>query len=95
MEFSVRIEEEIIPKIKQIYNKSINNEYSERMVDICTTNELRVNNTVCNHKIKHKYTLENTRGNKKIVDRLYGHNYGSLYAEFVRSLTLPKVERGR
>ncbi|KAH1006887.1 hypothetical protein HUJ05_007578 [Dendroctonus ponderosae] len=39
-----------------------------RIEKICALNELRINNTFFQHKPQHKFTFENTRGQKSIID---------------------------
>ena len=38
------------------------------MINLCTFNELRINNTFFDHKDQHKFTFTNTRGFKSIID---------------------------
>ncbi|XP_057671969.1 uncharacterized protein LOC130903737 [Diorhabda carinulata] len=44
------------------------NSNGEQLIQFCAHNELRINNTFYPHKQQHKYTFENTRGHKSIID---------------------------
>lgn len=67
-DFNARVGRNIIPGIKQRFNEDSINENGEMMVDFCNDNELRINNTFFDHKYQHKYTWENTRGHKSMID---------------------------
>lgn len=47
-DFNARIGNEIISGIKQRLNENVFNDNGEVVIDICTFNELRINNTIYN-----------------------------------------------
>lgn len=63
----------------------------DRMIDCCTTNEMRNNNTF-NYKPQRKYTCENTRAQRLMLDFVVRnriiHNKPAID---VRNLTFPNV----
>lgn len=67
-DFNARIGDEVIPGIKNRFNEETINTNGELMLQLCTQNELRINNTFYPHKPQHKYTFENTRGQKSMID---------------------------
>lgn len=67
-DFNARIGNDIIPGIKQRFNEDVTNDNGELMINLCTINELRINNTFFNHKDQYKYTFENTRGQRSMID---------------------------
>lgn len=67
-DFNARVGNSIIAGIKQKYNEHTTNENGELLIDFCTQNEFRINNTFFKHKEQHKYTFQNTRGGRSIID---------------------------
>ena len=56
-DFNTRIGNNAVPGIKQTFNKCILNDNEELMSNLCTFNELRINNTSFDHQDQHKFTL--------------------------------------
>lgn len=67
-DFNARVGNTIIPGVKQKFNENITNENGELLIDFCSQNEFRINNTFFKHKIQHKYTFQNTRGDRSMID---------------------------
>ncbi|XP_056639351.1 craniofacial development protein 2-like [Diorhabda sublineata] len=67
-DFNGRIGNEVISGIKNRFNEKTLNSNGEQLIQFCAHNELRINNTFYPHKQQHKYTFENTRGHKSIID---------------------------
>ncbi|XP_044755383.1 craniofacial development protein 2-like [Coccinella septempunctata] len=67
-DLNARIGQEVIPNIKQKFNESIINENGELLIDFCANNELRINNTFFFHKPQHKFTFNNRRGQRSMID---------------------------
>lgn len=67
-DFNARIGDSIIPGITQRYNETASNPSGEIMLDFCSYNELRINNTFFPHKPQHKITWSNSRGQSSIID---------------------------
>ena len=67
-DFNARIGNEVIAGIKHRFNEETLNENGETLIHFCAQNELRINNTFYPHKIQHKWTFENTRGQKSMID---------------------------
>ena len=67
-DLNARIGQEIIPNIKQKFNEPVINENGELLIDFCASNELRINNTFFPHKHQHKYTFNNSRGQRSMID---------------------------
>ncbi|XP_056647281.1 uncharacterized protein LOC130451947 [Diorhabda sublineata] len=68
-DFIGRIGNEVISEIKNRFNEETLNSNGEQLIQFCAHNELRINNTFYPHKQQHKYTFENTRGHKSIINR--------------------------
>jgi hypothetical protein len=69
-DFNARIGNTIIPGIKQRFNESALNRNGEMLIDVCSRNEMRICNTFFPHKLQHKYTFENSRGDKSMIDHI-------------------------
>jgi exonuclease III len=67
-DFNGHIGDAVIPGIKQKFNDPAINDSGEDMIDFCTLNELRINNTYFDHKPQHKYTWTDKRGRKSTID---------------------------
>lgn len=67
-DFSARIGDTVVPGIKQRFNESVTNENGELMVTSCSTDELRINNTFFKNKMQYKYTFDNTRSYRSMID---------------------------
>lgn len=67
-DFNARVGNTIIPGVKQRFNEDVTNENGELLIDFCSQNELRINNTFFKHKEQHKYTFQNTRGDRSMID---------------------------
>ena len=67
-DLNARIGNDVIPGIKQKNNEEIINENGEALIDFCSRNELRINNTYFPHKDQHKYTFNNNRGQRSMID---------------------------
>lgn len=65
---SARIGNNVIPGVKNRFNEETYNESGEQVTQICAINGLRINNTYFPHKPQHKFTFENTRGHKSVID---------------------------
>lgn len=57
-----------IPGVMQHWNEDTVNENGEILINMCTQLELRINNTYFQHKPQHKYTFENTRAQRSVID---------------------------
>lgn len=66
-DFNTRVSNHIVPRTKQRCNENIRNENGDLLTDLCTTNELRINNFFP-HKEQYTYTFENTRGQRSMID---------------------------
>jgi hypothetical protein len=58
-DFNGRVGDEL-EAIKQQFNETTKNDNEERLIVLCTNNNLRINNTFFDHKPQHKYTREST-----------------------------------
>lgn len=67
-DLNVRIDNEAIPQIKQRFNEEDHNDNGDLLIDFCTHNSLRINNTFFDHKTQHKYTFENIQGRRSMID---------------------------
>ncbi|XP_072765165.1 uncharacterized protein [Anoplolepis gracilipes] len=67
-DFNARIDSEVLSGIKNSFNEDTVNDNDEQLIHLCAQNELRINNTYYPPKPQHKYTFENTRGHKSIID---------------------------
>lgn len=67
-DFNARIGTDIIPGVKQRFNEDILNDNGELMINLCSLNELRINNTFFHHRAQYKYTFENSRRHRSIID---------------------------
>lgn len=50
----------------QSFNEEVKNENGNMFIEMCTYNELKINNTY----FKHNYTFRNTRGHKSAIDHV-------------------------
>ncbi|XP_045462690.1 craniofacial development protein 2-like [Harmonia axyridis] len=87
-DFNARIGDEAISDgIKNRFNEETMNESGDQMVQLCMQDELRINNTLYPHKPQHKYTFENTRGHRSIIDYVVSNkNIHPTRKQDVRSL---------
>ncbi|XP_055389945.1 uncharacterized protein LOC129618936 [Condylostylus longicornis] len=67
-DFNARIGDEILNGVKNRFNESVINENGEKLIEFCSQNLLRLNNTFFPHKPQHKYTWSNTRGHQSTID---------------------------
>ncbi|XP_057671223.1 uncharacterized protein LOC130902950 [Diorhabda carinulata] len=67
-DFNSRIGNTVIPGIMHSFNEEAVNDNGDILIDVCTLNELRINNTYFDHKEQQKYTFANTRGQKSTID---------------------------
>lgn len=67
-DLNARIGNEILEGIKNRFNEETLNNSGEQLIQFCAHNELRINNTFYPHKPQHKYTFENTRMQKSVID---------------------------
>lgn len=67
-DFNARIGSDVIHGVKQRFNEEQLNGNGELMINFCAYNELRINNTFFPHKDQYKYTFQNTRGQKSMID---------------------------
>jgi endonuclease/exonuclease/phosphatase family metal-dependent hydrolase len=67
-DFNARIGKHEIQGIKQRFNEDVLNENGVQLIDFCSRNEMRINNTFYPHKEQHKYTFINTRNQKSTID---------------------------
>lgn len=67
-DFNAGIGNKVINGIKNRLNEDILNDNGDMMISFCSMNELRINNTFYPHKPQHKYTFENTMGQKSTLD---------------------------
>lgn len=63
-----RVGNEVIPGIKNVFNEEIINDRGEMLIEFCTYNELRINNTYFRHKPQHKITFRGSRGVTSTID---------------------------
>lgn len=59
---------EAIAGIKNRFNEDDINDNGKMLIHFCALNELRINNTFYPHKLQHKVTYENARGQKSTID---------------------------
>ncbi|KAK5648854.1 hypothetical protein RI129_003746 [Pyrocoelia pectoralis] len=57
-DFNARFGNEIIPMIKQRFNEKVINDNGELLINTCSLNKLRINNTYFNHKDQYTFTFE-------------------------------------
>ena len=87
-DLNARIGNEYIPGVKNRYNEEAKNESGEQLIHLCAQNELRINNTFFPHKPQHKFTFENTRGHKSVIDYVItNRNIHPRRIQDVRTLT--------
>lgn len=67
-DFNARNSNEVLGGIKNRFNEDTINDNEEQLIHLCAQNELRVNNTYYPHKPQHKYTFENTKEHKSIIN---------------------------
>ncbi|KAK9881036.1 hypothetical protein WA026_014379 [Henosepilachna vigintioctopunctata] len=67
-DFNARIGNTVIPGVKQRFHEDQINDNGELMVNLCSFNNLRINNTFYNHKDIYKYTFFNSRKQTSMVD---------------------------
>ena len=67
-DLNARVGNDIISGIKQRFNEDIKNDNGDLLIDLCSQNNLRINNTFFPHKWKHKYTWSNSRDQKTVID---------------------------
>lgn len=67
-DFNARIGNTVISGTKQRFHEAQSNDNGELMVNLCSLNNLRINNTFYDHKETYKYTFENSRGQKSMID---------------------------
>ncbi|XP_045480919.1 uncharacterized protein LOC123685307 [Harmonia axyridis] len=72
---NARIGSEIIPGIKQRFNEEVINSNGELLINLCALSELRINNTFFHHKAQHKYTFENSRGQRSTIDYILSNRH--------------------
>ena len=51
---------DVLRGVKQRFNGDVLNYNGELLVNLCASNELRINNTFFDHKPQFKYTFSNT-----------------------------------
>jgi hypothetical protein len=57
-----------IPGIKQRFNEGEINDNGDLLINFCSMNSLRINNTFFNHKRNHKITWSDSRGRHSTID---------------------------
>ena len=57
-----------VPGVKQRFNEEEINDNGDLLVNFCSTNSLRINNTFFNHKRNHKITWSDSRGRQSMID---------------------------
>lgn len=67
-DLNARVGNNVIPRVKSLFNEAITNENGDQLSSFCMHNELRINNTFFDHKPQHKYTFHNSRGLKSTID---------------------------
>ncbi|XP_065172608.1 uncharacterized protein [Atheta coriaria] len=67
-DMNARIGNTAIKGIKQRFNESDLNDRGEMLIEFCAQNELRINNTFYQHKLQHKITFSNNRGDTSMID---------------------------
>ncbi|XP_043488923.1 craniofacial development protein 2-like [Polistes fuscatus] len=66
--FNARIGNKVINGIRNRFNEDTLNYNGDMLINFCAMNELQINNTLYPYKPQHKFTFENTRGQKSITD---------------------------
>ncbi|XP_055385805.1 craniofacial development protein 2-like [Condylostylus longicornis] len=91
-DFNARIGDNVISGIKQRFNENVINENGEKLIEFFSQNLLRINNTFFNHKLQHKYTWSNTRGQQSMIDFIIT-NRECIPTQIldVRTLTSPNI----
>ncbi|XP_019765820.1 uncharacterized protein LOC109541399 [Dendroctonus ponderosae] len=67
-DLNARIGNEKMRGVKQRFNEAVINKNGELLIDFCARNEMRINNTFFSHQNQHKYTFNNTRGQRSTID---------------------------
>lgn len=65
-DFNARVGNEVLG-VKNRFSEEILNSNGEQLIHLCAQNELRVNNTFFPHKAQHKYTFQNSRGQRSVI----------------------------
>lgn len=65
---NARITCKILNGGKNRFNEKVINENGKQLVQFCSQNESRINNTFYLHKPQHKYIFKNTCGYKSTID---------------------------
>lgn len=67
-DINARIGNDVIPGVKQQFNEGTCNNSGDIFTQFCVNNNLRINNTFFDHNMQYKYTWQNTRGQKSVID---------------------------
>lgn len=67
-DMNARIGNMPVPGIKQRFNESEINENGDLLINFCSMNSLRINNTFYKHKWNHKITWSDSRGRHSMID---------------------------
>lgn len=75
----------------QVHNEDVQNDSGLALIDMCTLNELRINNTFFPHKPQRNVTWSNSRGMKSCIDYIITRNVPRYFVLDVRSLNSGNV----
>lgn len=67
-DLNARIGDHVVPGVKHRFNEPTSNESGDELVEFCSVNELRINNTFFDHPIQQKITWTNRRGQTSMID---------------------------
>lgn len=67
-DLNARVGNSVIPGIMNRFNEDQLNDNGEILVDFCARHSLRINNTFYPHKLQHKITWQNSRGQHSMID---------------------------
>lgn len=67
-DLNARVENDAIMGVKQRFNEATINDNGKQLIDICSRNEMRLNNTFFQRKEQYKFTFNNIQGQKSMTD---------------------------
>lgn len=67
-DWNARVGDSVVPGVKNRFNEPTLNDSGRELVEFCSVNELRINNTFFDHPRQHKITYTNSRGQTSMID---------------------------
>jgi len=81
-----------VPGVKQRFNEEEINDNGDLLMNVCSMNSLRINNTFLNHKRNHKITWSDSRGRQSMIDYIItNRNIHPSQILDVRALRTPDI----